>query len=113
MIQQNTRREEAETSKSAQLDGVKFPSVKATESKAQVSCSLGEGGNSWRSSCPECRPWSQEYNRKTVVLGWFVFFSFPFPERSGQTGLAYDGVAGKAILPKEEEMPSSVANHKH
>lgn len=38
-----------------------------------------------------------------MSLGW-VFF--PFPERSGQTGLACDGVGGKAILPEEEEMPS-------
>lgn len=89
--------------KSAQLDRVNSHPAKATESKAQVSCSLGAGGSSCRSSCSEFWPWSQEYNRKTVVLG---VFNLPFPERSGQIGLAYAGVGGKAISAEEEEMPS-------
>lgn len=86
--------------KSAQLDTANSHSAKATGSKAQVSCSLGAGGSSWRSSCSEFWPWSPGKQ-------WcWVFFNLPFPERSGQTGLAYAGVGGKAILPEEEEMPS-------
>lgn len=45
--------------------------------------------------------------------GGGFLFPFPFPERSGQTGLACNGMGEKAILPEEEEMPPSVANHKH
>lgn len=102
-ISGSTKSSGGRNTKSAQLDRVNSHPAKATGSKAQVSCSLGAGGSSCRSSCSEFWPWSQEYNRKTVVLG---VFNLPFPERSGQIGLAYAGVGGKAISAEEEEMPS-------
>lgn len=52
------------------MGSISYP-VKAMGSKAQVSYSLRHRDSSWKSSCSAYQPWSQEYNRKTVLLVLF------------------------------------------
>jgi len=46
--------------KSARLDGVKFPSRDSHGEQGSGVLLPGYGGNSWRSSCSKRRPWSPE-----------------------------------------------------
>lgn len=96
---------------SAQLDGVKFPCCESHGEQGSGVLPPQAQGQLLKVQL-FCIPALESGVEQENSLVGFVF-SFPFPERSSQTGLACDGVGGKAILPEEEEMPSSVPSRKH